>query len=45
MKHLTRGQRYEIQMGEEEAKEAARERAKQKVIVSTKYRLEDRYLS
>lgn len=34
-----------IQIGEEEAKEAARERAKQKVIVSTKYRLEDRYVS
>lgn len=33
-----------IQMGEESAKEAAAERAKQKVIVSSKYRLEDRYV-
>lgn len=34
-----------IQMGEESAKEAAAERAKQKVVVSSKYRLEDRYVS
>ncbi len=34
-----------IQMGEEEAKEAKKERARQKVVVSTKYRLEDRYVS
>ena len=33
-----------IQMGEESAKEAAAERAKQKVTVSSKYRLEDRYV-
>ena len=34
-----------IKLGEEEAKVAAREKAKQKVIVSSKYRLEDRYVS
>ncbi len=34
-----------IQMGEEDAEKAKKERAKQKVIVSTKYRLEDRYVS
>ena len=34
-----------IQMGEESEKAAAKERAKQKVIVSSKYRLEDRYVS
>ena len=34
-----------IQMGEESEREAAAERAKQKVVVSTKYRLEDRYVS
>ena len=34
-----------IQMGEESEREAAAERAKQKVIVSSKYRLEDRYVS
>ncbi|MBQ5593493.1 MAG: hypothetical protein IIU76_02810 [Bacteroidales bacterium] len=36
---------YLIKLGEEEAKVAAREKAKQKVIVSSKYRLEDRYVS
>ena len=36
---------YLIQLGEESEKETARERAKQKVVVSTKYRLEDRYVS
>ena len=36
---------YLIQLGEASEKEAARERAKQKVVVSTKYRLEDRYVS
>ena len=34
-----------IQMGEESEKEAAAARAKQKVTVSSKYRLEDRYVS
>ena len=34
-----------IQMGEESEKAAAKERAKQKVTVSSKYRLEDRYVS
>ena len=34
-----------IQMGEESEREAAAARAKQKVVVSTKYRLEDRYVS
>lgn len=34
-----------IEMGEESEREAAAERAKQKVFVSTKYRLEDRYVS
>ena len=34
-----------IQMGEESEKEAAIARAKQKVTVSSKYRLEDRYVS
>lgn len=33
-----------IQLGEEEAKKAAKEKAKQKIVVSTKYRLEDRYV-
>ena len=33
-----------IQMGEESEREAAAERAKQKVTVSSKYRLEDRYV-
>lgn len=33
-----------IQMGEESEREAAAARAKQKVTVSTKYRLEDRYV-
>ena len=36
---------YLIQLGEESEKETASERAKQKVVVSTKYRLEDRYVS
>ena len=34
-----------IQMGEESEKEAAAARAKQKVTLSSKYRLEDRYVS
>ena len=34
-----------IQMEEESEKQAAAERAKQKVTLSTKYRLEDRYVS
>ncbi len=34
-----------IQMGEESEREAAAERAKQKVTMSSKYRLEDRYVS
>lgn len=34
-----------ISIGEEEAKEAAKERAKEKVMITTKYRLEDRYVS
>ena len=34
-----------IQMGEESEREAAAARAKQKVTVSSKYRLEDRYVS
>lgn len=34
-----------IQMGEESEREAAAARAKQKVVVSTSYRLEDRYVS
>ena len=33
-----------IQMGEESEREAAKERAKQKVTLSSKYRLEDRYV-
>lgn len=33
-----------IQLGEDSAKEVAAERAKQKVTVSSKYRLEDRYV-
>lgn len=36
---------YLIKLGEDEAKAAAEERAKQKVVVSTRYRLEDRYVS
>lgn len=36
---------YLIKLGEDEAKAAAKERAKQKVVVTTKYRLEDRYVS
>jgi hypothetical protein len=35
---------YLIQMGEESEREAAKERAKQKVTLSSKYRLEDRYV-
>lgn len=34
-----------IRMGEEEVREVARERAEQEVVVTTKYRLEDRYVS
>ena len=34
-----------IKIGEESEREAAATRAKQKVVVSTKYRLEDRYVS
>ena len=36
---------YRIRWEEESEREAAREKAKQKVVVSTKYRLEDRYVS
>jgi len=36
---------YLIQLGEESKKEVAREEAEQKIVVSTKYRLEDRYVS
>ncbi|MBE6237577.1 MAG: hypothetical protein E7116_05415 [Bacteroidales bacterium] len=36
---------YLIRWAEESEREAAREKAKQKVVVSTKYRLEDRYVS
>ena len=36
---------YLIRWEEESEREAAREKAKQKVVVSTKYRLEDRYVS
>lgn len=36
---------YLIQWGEEEKREAERARAKEKIKVTTKYRLEDRYVS
>ena len=36
---------YLIQLGEEEQKEAERTRAKEKIKVTSKYRLEDRYVS
>lgn len=35
---------YLIQFGEESAKEAAKKKAEQKVVVSSKYRIEDRYV-